>query len=186
MAKSAFLVGFGRTGGTRYDYGMSAMEASKSIRVHGVFADKKVLCWHVDADVVSKLSAQNTCQGNSGGGVLMRDDDGKGGTVQKVFAVVSGGDDPKTCMGDGEAWNLDVFQYRDWIVSAGEARLTTEICGKPLPTSAQFEPKTAILHIDEAHPTQSVTWGVPQGTETLRVAMNGEDSGTGKTTSIFW
>jgi hypothetical protein len=47
-----------------------------------------VLCWKFDADVISKTSAQNTCNADSGGGIFIRYSDGPR-VVEKVFGVVS-------------------------------------------------------------------------------------------------
>lgn len=49
----ATIVGFGRTGGTHYDYGIKRDGSIKKRACPPVYADKKLLCWFFDADVKS-------------------------------------------------------------------------------------------------------------------------------------
>jgi hypothetical protein len=77
------------------------------------------------------------------------------------------------------SYNVDVFQYRDWITAAGEGRLSSEMCGTPIREDGAFEPRQTVLHLDAKTPRASVTWSVPPGAAAFRVAMNGEDDGNG-------
>lgn len=175
---TATIVGFGRTGGSRLDYGIKREGSIKTAACPDNLANLQLLCWNFDADVTSSGSAQNTCNVDSGGGVFMRDNDGPR-VVEKVFGVVSGGTD-SDCMKRDLSYNVDVFQYRDWIAAVGEGRLSSAMCGRPLWETASLGPARTTLKLNADTPEASVTIEAPEGVTALRVAMNAEDNGKGK------
>jgi hypothetical protein len=172
----ATIVGFGRTGGIRLDYGLKREGTIKTSACPDSLAKSNVLCWHFDADVISGASAQNTCNADSGGGIFMRDGPQR---LETVFGVVSGGTDGD-CMKNDLSYNVDVFQYRDWITAAGEGRLSSAMCGKPLWAGASHPPVLKTLQLGPSNPEVTFTMEVPEGTSALRVAMNAEDNGRRK------
>ncbi len=174
----ATIVGFGRTGGSRADYGIKREGSVRTAACTGRFATAPVLCWNFDADVKSDASAQNTCNADSGGGVFMRDNDGPR-IAEKVFGVVSGGTDPD-CMKNDLSYNVDVAQYRDWIQAAGEGRLSSAMCGRSLWEERAREPVRTTLALDANKPEGNFIIEAPAGMTALRVAMNAEDNGAGK------
>jgi hypothetical protein len=174
---TATIVGFGRTGGSRFDYGIKREGSVKISACPASLAQSRVLCWRYDADIQSKSSAQNTCNADSGGGIFMRDNDGPR-IVEKVLGIVSGGRD-KDCMKNDLSYNVDVFQYRDWIDATGEGRLQPGMCGHPLWYSAASEPVRNKFRLGTDAPEVRFAVEVPQGTAALRVAMNAEDNGSG-------
>jgi V8-like Glu-specific endopeptidase len=171
----ATIVGFGRTGGSREDYGIKREGSVRTAACTGKYASAPAICWNFDADVKSSGSAQNTCNADSGGGVFMRDNDGPR-VVEKVFGVVSGGTDGN-CLKNDLSYNVDVLQYRDWIAEAGEGRLSSAMCGRPLWNDKANEPKRQIFRLDANRPVASFTIEAPEGAAALHVAMNGEDNG---------
>jgi hypothetical protein len=175
---TATIVGFGRTGGSRFDYGIKREGSVKLSACPASLAQSRVLCWRYDADVQSNSSAQNTCNADSGGGIFMRDNDGPR-IVEKVFGIVSGGRD-NDCMKNDLSYNVDVFQYRDWIEASGEGRLQPGMCGRPLWQGAASEPVRNKFRLDRETPEAAFTVEVPEGAAALRVAMNAEDSGSGE------
>ena len=174
----ATIVGFGRTGGVRFDYGIKREGSVKTAACSPELAGKQVLCWKFDADLISRGSAQNTCNADSGGGVFMRDNDGAR-VIEKVFGVVSGGRD-KDCVKHDLSYNVDVLQYRDWIETAGEGRLSSTMCGAPLLSNAHHKPLRKVFQLSAVEPKARLTVEIPAGTAALRVGMNAEDDGTGK------
>jgi hypothetical protein len=54
------------------------------------------------------------------------------------------------------------------------------MCGKPIFDGSQTEGKKLLTKITKEKPEAVATLDVPPGTGALRVAMNGEDDGTGK------
>ena len=170
----ATIVGFGRTGGSRQDYGIKREGSVRTSACPDNLAKDQVLCWKFDADVTSNASAQNTCNADSGGGVFIRDNDGPR-VVEKVFGVVSGGID-HDCMKKDVSYNVDVFQYRDWIAAAGEGRLSSAMCGRPAWEGAAREPSRRSVRLDANISEATVTIEAPEGATALRVAMNAEDA----------
>ena len=140
------IVGFGRTGGSRYDFGIKREGSIKTKRCPATYVNSKVFCWSFDADVRSDASASNTCFGDSGGGIFMPDDDG-GRRVLKVFGVVSGGRD-RSCVKDDLSYNVDVGQFAAWIEAAGEGRLSSEMCGRSSSVSNMTSAQS-IVHLGE-------------------------------------
>jgi hypothetical protein len=166
----ATIVGFGRTGGAREDYGIKREGSVMTKACPVAYAEKKVFCWSFDADVRSKKSASNTCNADSGGGILMRDRDGSR-IVEKVFGVVTGGE-VEDCMKHDLSYNVDVSEYREWIERAGDGRLTSSMCGAPLLKAANGQITRQTLRLGDKMPKASVTFRVADGARELRVAMN--------------
>ena len=174
----ATIVGFGRTGGARKDFGIKREGSVRTEACSPSHAQRKLLCWTFDADVNARPSPSNTCNGDSGGGVLMRDNEGQR-IVQRVFGVVSGGRD-KDCVKDDESFNVDVLQFRSWIQKAGEGRLSSRTCGASSSQAIAEEPRREVVQLGDARPEAAVGLEVPGGTAALRIAMNGEDDGSGR------
>ena len=168
----ATIVGFGRTGGTRFDYGIKREGTVKFAACPTSLAKVNALCWHFDADVIAGASAQNTCNADSGGGVFIRDNDANDRVVEKLFGTVSGGN--RDCVTNDTAYNVDVFEYRDWIAAAGEGALSSSMCGRPL-WGAQNAPVPKTVRFAEDKPETTLDVQVPEGARALRVAVNAED-----------
>lgn len=173
----ATIVGYGRTGGSRQDYGIKREGTVRTRACTGAYAKLPLLCWNYDADVIARDSAQNTCNGDSGGGVFMRDDD-DGRVVEKLFGVVSGGRDAD-CMRNDLSFNVDVSRFRSWIEKAGDGRLSSAMCGAPLYGGKQQEPQRARIEVAPTDAEAKLSLAVPAGAAELRVAMNAEDNGIG-------
>jgi Trypsin len=174
------IIGFGRTGGNRTDYGIKREGSIETMTCPRRYASDHLLCWQFDADVKAHTSPSNTCNGDSGGGLLMVDtEDGR--NVHKVFGVVSGGKDGD-CIKDDLSYNVDVHfdQFRDWIEQMGEGRLSSRMCGRPLWPSKDQQPRTQIVDLGANNPSQLVRIDVRTNTSALRIAMNGEDDGKSK------
>jgi hypothetical protein len=173
----ATIVGFGRTGGSRVDYGIKRDGTVRTSACPDNLASAQLLCWRFDADVKSSASAQNTCNADSGSGIFIRDNDGPR-IVEKVFGVVSGGTDAN-CMKNDLSYNVDVFQYRDWIKAAGEGDLSSAMCGQPILNGTSRKPVRQTVRLDAKTPEARIPVEVPDGATALRIAMNAEDDGAG-------
>lgn len=170
----ATIIGYGRTGGQRRDYGIKREGSVKLTQCTGSSVNKKLLCWDYDADIHVVLKESNTCNADSGGGVFMRDNN-----VQRVVGVVAGGRDAN-CEQDDHSYNTDVAQWQTWLTEAGQDNLSTAVCGggDPIDAEANLSGKIVAVEPDKKEATLEVD--VPHKTSRLHVAMNGEDNGTGK------
>ena len=167
----ATIVGFGRTGGKRHDYGIRRIGSARTERCTSIWADKAI-CWKFDADVKTRGRRSNTCNGDSGGGVFMFDHEGQR-RVQKIFGVVSGGTDADHCQKNDESYNVDIAEFAAWIGDAGEGRLSSQQCGSE---RMNIESRTTLLTLDGSKERESFIFQVPAGAQKLRVAMNGEEN----------
>lgn len=173
------IVGFGRTGGSRYDSGIKREGTIKIKACPPRYENSKLLCWSYNSDIKSSDSASNTCFADSGGGVFMLDSDDRGHLVPKVFGVVSGGRD-RNCTENDLSYNVDVGRFRQWIETVGEGRLVSGICGNPIMPSKEFASRQTIVHLDGTNHEVIIKLEVPNNIVMLRVAMNGEDNSLGK------
>ena len=170
------IVGYGRTGGKKQDYGVKREGSVKFGSCQDRYADKKLLCWDFDADINVGTQDSNTCNADSGGGVFMLDKEGQR-SVQRVVGVVSGGLDSDCVKGD-HSYNTDVFQWRDWLAKSVDGK-RSETCGATnIDIPKNF--KSALVMLGPEKPEVKFALQVPPGTGSLRVAMNGEDDGKGK------
>ena len=121
------IVGYGRTGGKKHDYGVKREGSVKFGPCQDSYADKKLLCWDFDADINVAAQDSNTCNADSGGGVFMMDKEGQR-SIQRVVGVVSGGRD-RDCVKGDHSYNTDVFRWREWLEKAADGKLSSETCG---------------------------------------------------------
>lgn len=171
----ATIVGYGRTGGAREDYGIKRDGSVKFARCTMEYANKKLLCWNFDADINTTPGVSNTCNADSGGGVFMPDKEGQR-TVERVVGVVSGGRDIDCVKGD-RSYNTDVFQWREWIAKEIDTASYLSVCGGGPAVDGPENIRNKLVTISSAQPEAVYEISVPEGTASLRVAMNGEDSG---------
>lgn len=170
------IVGYGRTGGKRQDYGIKREGSVRFGQCRSQYADKKLLCWDFDADINVSPQGSNTCNADSGGGVFVLDREGQR-SVQRLVGVVSGGLD-RDCVKGDHSYNTDVFRWRDWLATVGQGRLSGQTCGA---TSIDLPPnlRSALVSLSPEKPEANLELDVAAGTTLLRVAMNGEDNGKG-------
>ncbi len=170
----ATIVGYGRTGGHRQDFGIKRHGSVRFGTCQPADADKKLLCWNFDADIKTTTKASNTCNGDSGGGVFMVDKRGRR-RVQLLVGVVSGGRKKSNCVKEDYSYNADVFRWREWITKAAQENLSDQTCGggPKIDTLTNIQSKDVTLA--PADPDKRIELAVPEGTTSLRVAMNGAD-----------
>jgi hypothetical protein len=170
------IVGYGRTGGNKYDYGIKREGSVKFSGCEAPFGNKKLLCWDFDAEVRRTGAASNTCNADSGGGVFMLDKVG-GRTTELAVGVVSGGRDAE-CVKEDHSYNTDLFQWKKWLAEQGLGKRPPEVCGQSLPESLDL--RSGVVTLSSDRKEVNFELNVPENTESVRVAMNGEDDGTGK------
>lgn len=174
----ATIVGYGRTGGTRHDYGIKREGTVLTNACPKELDGKNLLCWKFDAKFTALYSRSNTCNADSGGGIFIVDLE-KGRKVNKLFGVVSGGID-SNCVKHDLSYNVDVHKFGDWLKQVGEDRLSSQVCGEPLWTSKSNEPIIKVVTVSAKTPEVAITFAVHSGMRLVRVTLNGEDDGSGR------
>jgi hypothetical protein len=168
------IVGFGRTGGFRFDYGIKRRGTVETAACQQSLP-ANMLCWNFSAPVGPAGEDSNTCNADSGGPLFVTALDG----VLRVAGVTSGGRQSQCLAGD-HSYDVDVQAYADWIRTAAGDDLGTEACGgRDLagdgvvidPTSGELDAGTTSVDVTPIE--------IPAGAGSILVAMNGEDDGHG-------
>ena len=168
------IIGFGQTG-SGADYGIkragTVQLESCPAELPGGATDSDVLCWTFTDPLGPPGDDSNTCNGDSGGPLLL--DLGAGTVVAGITSGGSSGD----CMPVDQSYDASVFAHRDFILAQLGADSTTA-CGGLAPIgdadSTVIEEAGTLNGADNA---DAYTVSVPAGANALRVALNGEDNG---------
>ncbi|MGQ0673602.1 MAG: S1 family peptidase [Hyphomicrobium sp.] len=172
------IVGFGRSGGHRFDYGIKREGSVRFKKCSGTPVDRTGLCWNYDADIQVRLKEANTCNVDSGGGVFVVDRVGQS-KVPVLVGVVRGGRDVN-CEQDDHSFNTDVFAWRDWIREAAGGGLAAAACGSVTRLYRDARSTSRTVALTKSGEDVSLPLSVPKKTASLRVALHGEDDGTGR------
>jgi len=185
------IVGYGRSGGSNFDYGLKRSGAVVTSACPGDPFFSGSVCWYFDTPLGPPGSNSDTCNADSGGPLLI--DFGAG----NVVAGITSGGTSANCDPGELSYDLNVFQQKSFIEGAGGADLSNTSCGS-LPQvgtpSAAVQSATGTLGGSQ---TQAVHgFNIPPGTTELRVAMSGSEDfgsdfdlyvkqGSAPTTSIY-
>jgi hypothetical protein len=165
---AATIVGFGRTGGDVYEYGIKR-QGTVTTRACAPELGVKKLCWQFDGTAAS--SESNVCHGDSGGSTYVMD-----GGVPTIVGVHSTTNQMSCLESPGTYPSADtsVFDHLDFITGGG-GTVSTATCGD-LP--AVGDPEVAVTAETgrvELGETADFALEVPRGTAQLRVALNSTD-----------
>ncbi len=165
---AATIVGFGRTGGDVYEYGIKR-QGNVTTRACAAELGVKKLCWQFDGSAAS--SESNVCHGDSGGSTYVID-----GGVPTIVGVHST-TNQMSCLetpGTYPSADTSVFDHRAFITEGG-GTVSTATCGD-LPAVGDADVtvtgETGRLELGE---TADFAVEVPRGTAELRVALNSTD-----------
>ena len=162
LGTTGTIVGFGRTGGSSFEYGLKYEgPITTGTCPDGIDPAGKV-CWTFNG-----TGDANTCNGDSGGPLFFTT-----GGVTRVGGITSGGVDA-ACLAGDNSYDNDVFTYRAFI-EAGSP-IAQASCGS-LPHVGSSE---VAIESDQGRLAEgdkaSLTVEVPRGTTELRVALNSTD-----------
>ena len=167
------IIGYGRSGGTNYDYGIKRIGSVRLRPCTGIgYNDIDLLCWEYSALSNVPGADSNTCDADSGGPMLW-----ESAPNRWVIAGVTSGGSRADCLAGDVSYDVSVSAHGEWIASVVGADLGL---GANLPP-AVGDPGTVVLADDgwlEASDT-AVTWdlSVTDDVREIHVAFNGEDDG---------
>lgn len=160
------IVGFGRSGGASYDYGLKRVGNVTTAACTGGVSDVTSLCWTFTG------SGANTCNGDSGGPLFV--DLGSG----PVVAGITSGGDSGTCLATDHSYDVNVAHYAPYIAALAGPDLAATSCG-PLPHAG--DAGTAVMSaqgtLSSVNTSRTHAFPVTAGTGLLRVTMNAVDNG---------
>jgi hypothetical protein len=165
------IVGFGRSGGPLFDYGIKRYGQIETAPCPAEISDVTSVCWDFTVPMGPPGDDSNTCNGDSGGPLFV--DYGSG----PVVAGVTSGGFNTTCLADDTSFDAKVAHYSTWIEQQGGADLANTACG----TGGQVgDGETAVFgfagQVDGATPDQIHSVDVEPGRGLLRVSMNARDT----------
>jgi hypothetical protein len=162
------IVGFGRTGGTRSDYGIK--RAGRVITATCDRPETSLLCWDFNAPAGVPGENSNTCNADSGGPLFVSAADGS-----LLLAGVTSGGTKSSCLTGDHSYDVDVRQFESWVRDAAGSDLGTSSCGASAPVGAAGT--TVLGDGGPLAASQALNYRltVPSGLKRLRVAVNGQD-----------
>ena len=169
------IVGFGQTQGNANDYGIkrvgAVVTANCPLGLPSDAGDGDVVCWNFLNPLGPPGTDSNTCNGDSGGPLLMNFGSGE------VVAGVTSGGLSFNCLPDDASFDASVYANQTFL--AGElASDDTATCGSLPPIGSGLNSVYTVDDtLDSVDTSDTFTFSVPAGANALRVALNGEDNG---------
>jgi hypothetical protein len=121
----ATIVGFGQTGGAVRNYGIKRSGRVSTDDCTGIderLGNTELVCWTFDGPIGPAGEDSNTCNGDSGGPLLVG-----AGSSQRVVGVTSGGLSP-SCSPTDRSYDAKLAPYADFIAATLDGD-RTEDCG---------------------------------------------------------
>lgn len=166
------IVGFGRRGGTVYDYGLKRVGAVVTGACETGISDTTSVCWSFNSPEGDPGTNSNTCNGDSGGPLFLN----LGGKT--VVAGVTSGGDLDSCLVGDRSFDADVYHYRSFILNAGGADVDNQTCGAISQVGdSDTQVRSFAGQLSSAAPDAVHSFEVPSSAQILRVALNGIDDG---------
>jgi hypothetical protein len=167
------IAGFGRSGGSNYDYGLKRFGDVVTASCSGGISNTTSVCWDFASPVGAPGTDSNTCNADSGGPLLVD----SGG--EAVVAGVTSGGSSSSCLALDHSYDANVAFYSAWIQSQAASDLASERCG----TTAQVgEPGARVQgssgSVSAPSPEDRSEVEVPSGATRLRVALNASEEGS--------
>lgn len=165
------IVGFGRAGGLAFDYGI---KRAGTVQIAACRSDRppSLLCWNFDDPVGAAGLDSNTCNADSGGPMYLQ----RGADEPLVLAGVTSGGSQSDCLPGDHSYDVDVAQFAEWIDETANGDLTSDGAGTlPFWGSDEVQALWASVDFTPTLRFRTYTLTVPEGTQRLRVAMNGHD-----------
>jgi hypothetical protein len=172
------IVGFGRTGGDRLDYGLKREGYVKTARCTAGRSNDTLICWNFDTLIQSGARRSNTCNADSGGPLFVSSS-GNEEANRKIAGVTGGGDSSSNCLIGDHAYDTNLYEYRTWLLSAGVPEAPPATCGAQGNVDVNRHVVGATFMLNERSTQNTRTIEIGSDTKQLMVAMNAEDNGQG-------
>lgn len=170
LGTTATIVGFGRTGGGTYDYGIKRYgEVSLANCQFGV-SNQTSICWDFDSPLGAPGDDSNTCNADSGGPLFI--DTGSG----PIVAGITSGGNSNNCLPYDNSFDTRVSSYASYIQSEGGGDLTNTSCGSiPQIGDPDVEVFSFEGSLGGGNPQSLHSFSVDPGSLLLRVVLNAND-----------
>ncbi|HWP65727.1 MAG TPA: trypsin-like serine protease [Candidatus Limnocylindria bacterium] len=166
------IVGFGRSGGTSQDYGLKRQGRVTLSPCSGGLSDASSICWVFAPPIGAPGEDSNTCNGDSGGPLLL---DGDG--TARVAGVTSGGSSP-TCLAVDLSHDTRVSAFASFVLAASGGDGGGACSSLPEVGSADTTVSAFAGLLDPETPEATHALTVAPGADLLRVTMNAHDDGS--------
>jgi hypothetical protein len=169
----AVIVGFGRSGGDNYDYGLKRMGAVVTAACSTGRANGNFVCWNFENPLGIPGSNSNTCNGDSGGGLYV-------GNPPEVTGITSGGR-LASCLPGDSSYDASVFRFSKWIAqqAVGDLAPPKACGGLPVAGSPEVTVFAGSNSLSQNITQRAYSIDVPATTSRLRITLNGlEDLST--------
>lgn len=160
------IAGYGRSGGSNDDYGLLRAGAIETIACKNGVSNATSVCWEFRSPLGPAGSNSNTCNGDSGGPLLV---DFGGGPV--VAGVTSGGQSD-ACLPADFSYDASVYTYRNWIQSVAGSDIGQASCGALPNVGTGGSSVVAMSGTLARGGAGRHSFQVPPGTSVLRVTLN--------------
>jgi trypsin/pre-peptidase len=171
-AEMGEIVGFGRSGGSANDYGLKRVGAIETASCFDDVSNVTSVCWDFRAPLGAPGTDSDTCNGDSGGPLLL-----DFGTGPLVAGTTSGGFSA-SCHPLDHSFDANVFHYRAYIQAKGGADLANTSCGG---VPQVGDPETPVRSfsgtLSPVAPQAVHSFDVGPGVPLLRVTMNASEQG---------
>jgi len=166
------IVGFGRTGGLRFDPGIKQIGTVNTSICPSQLPEDNLICWKFEGPVGNPGEDSNTCQGDSGGPLYVRLNN-----KDYVVGITSGGKN-KYCLTDDLSYDASVFKYWQFIRDAANLSNTLPTCGSLPTVGTEFRTivQAGSGELSEENKIARFELFVPPDVAILRIAMNGIDN----------
>lgn len=165
------IVGFGRSGGNNFDYGLKREGGVRTTSCAPDRSDQDLVCWSFEALASPPGENSNTCNVDSGGPLFV---DGGNGTI--LLAGVTSGGTRSDCMPSDHTYDSNVFTYSNWIAGQAGADLAPAACGNgPQVTQDGTRIQASQGQLSADAPEMQVDFPILRGRRLVRVALNGTD-----------
>jgi len=164
----ATIVGFGRSGGTNFDYGLKRLGSVTTASCAAGFSNDTLVCWNFDNPLGLPGENSNTCNADSGGGLYS-------GVPPRIVGITSGGVRSSCLQGD-HSYDASIFKYASWIKQKAASDLGVTASGLPAVGSNEVSVIPRVNDLNGEVSERRYEVDIPQNTRRVRFTFNAIDT----------